>query len=236
MRMRKKKHADERLDRCRQLLAEVPETPLTDTERDFGRTAPLWLEIGAGKGGFACGMTAAHPDICYYAMERVGDCVVLAAERAAATEDMRPDNLRFIIGGADSLPAWFAPGTTDAVFLNFSDPWSKAGHYKRRLTYRRYLAVYFTLLKDGGTLRFKTDNEGLFRFTLDELAVLGLTPDVVTDDLHHSPYDEGNIRTEYETHFAEEGLPIHMLSVTKPAGFVPLYEEARPAKRQENAL
>ncbi|MCQ2413571.1 MAG: tRNA (guanosine(46)-N7)-methyltransferase TrmB [Clostridia bacterium] len=234
--MRKKKNGEERLNRCRALLAEKPETPIDSAERDFGKTAPVWLEIGAGKGGFAIGMTERNPDVCYYAMERVSDCVVLAAERAKECADKRPDNLRFIVGNADDLLSWFAPASVERVFLNFSDPWSKKGYRKRRLTYRKYLAVYFTLLKDGGVLRFKTDNVGLFDFSLEEIAAMGLTPDVVTRDLHHSEYNEGNVRTEYEENFASQGMNIHMLEVRKPAGYVPHYEEEKKASAKEETL
>ena len=107
------------------------------------------------------------------------------------------------------------------IFLNFSDPWSKKGYAKRRLTHSRYLSVYFNLLKDGGKLRFKTDNVGLFDFSLEEIASLGLTPDIVTRDLHSSSYASDNIMTEYETAFSSQGIKINMLEVTKPDGFSP---------------
>ena len=113
----------------------------------------------------------------------------------------------------------FAPKTLDRVFLNFSDPWSKKGYAKRRLTHRRYLAVYFHLLKDGGVLRFKTDNVGLFDFSLEELEAVGLTPRIVTRDLHNSEYMEGNVVTEYEANFSSQGVSINMLEVVKPEGF-----------------
>ena len=113
------------------------------------------------------------------------------------------------------------PGTVDGIFLNFSDPWSKKGYAKRRLTHRRYLAMYLNLLRDGGKLRFKTDNVGLFDFSLEEIEAIGLTPDIVTRDLHHSEWNEGNIMTEYETNFSEQGMNINMLEITKPTGMNP---------------
>lgn len=229
MRMRKKKNGAARLEKCKQFLAVMPEKPIKNTERDFDRRVPLWLEIGAGKGGFALGMTARHPEIAYYAMERVSDCVVLAAESLSAVSGEHPDNLRFIVGNADDLGAWFAPGAVDAIFLNFSDPWPKKGYAKRRLTYRAYLSLYFTLLRDGGTWQFKTDNTGLFDFTREELTALGLSPVIEERDLHASPYDADNIRTEYESAFAAQGVPICMLRVIKPAGYQPpAFPLARP--------
>lgn len=209
MRMRKKKHADERLALCAEYLCEKPE---------INGSAPVFLEIGAGKGGFACGMTEKHPDVDYYAMEKVTDCVVLAAEKAKAAGR---SNLKFINDTADNLTRLFPEVSVDAMFLNFSDPWSKKGYSKRRLTHRRYLAVYFNLLKDGGTLTFKTDNVGLFDFSLEEIEAMGLRCDVITRDLHASEWQADNVVTEYEANFSAQGMSINMLKITKPVGFMP---------------
>lgn len=220
MRMRKKKHAEERLAACAEYLYTHEGAPLTAPAEVFGRAdAPVYLEIGAGKGGFAVGTVKKMPEVCYFAMERVSDCVVLAAELAA--REGLTDSLRFVIDNADNLLTIFAPGTVDRLFLNFSDPWSKKGYAKRRLTHRRYLAVYMNLLRDGGVLQFKTDNVGLFDFTLEEISAMGLVPTVVTRDLHASEYDEGNVRTEYEEAFSSRGVNINMLRVEKPSGFSP---------------
>lgn len=218
MRMRKKKNADARLASHEGLVLSRPEAPIGRTE---GRE--LFLEIGAGKGGFAIEMAKRSPEADYYAMERVKDCIVIAVEKADA--EARPENLHFIIDGADELPHWFAEGAVDKIFLNFSDPWHKKGYFKRRLTYRKYLALYFSLLREGGELCFKTDNVPLFDFSLEELASVDLVPEIVTRDLHASPYNEGNVMTEYEQAFAAQGLPIHMLRVKKPMGYLPHYTE-----------
>jgi tRNA (guanine-N7-)-methyltransferase len=218
MRMRKKKHSDERLSACSQYLYTHEGEPMADPTVPFGKEgAKVFLEIGAGKGAFACGMAARHADACYYAMERVTDCVVIAAERANAEGGL--PNLKFTIDTADNLIRIFGEGTVDAIFLNFSDPWSKKGYAKRRLTHRRYLSVYMNLLREGGVLRFKTDNVGLFDFSLEEIEAIGLTPNIVTRDLHASEYNEGNIRTEYEENFSSQGIKINMLEVRRPEGF-----------------
>ncbi len=220
MRMRKKKNGDARLSACSEYLLENINEPMGDPASVIGKPgAPFFLEIGAGKGGFACGMTEKHPECAYLAMERVTDCVVLAAELAKATADSRPDNLRFIIETADDLTRILKPDTVDHIFLNFSDPWSKKGYAKRRLTHRRYLAVYLNLLRDGGKITFKTDNVGLFDFTLSEIDAIGIAPDFVTRDLHNSPRAIGNVMTEYERSFSEQGMAINMVELTKPAGF-----------------
>ena len=221
MRMRKKKNSEARLSACERYLFET-ESVMDDPAAAIGMPgSKVYLEIGAGKGGFACKMAERHSDTAYFAMERVTDCVVLCAERAASGEHGELNNLRFVIDTADNLMHIFKPGTIDGIFLNFSDPWSKKGYAKRRLTHRRYLAMYLNLLRDGGKLRFKTDNVGLFDFSLEEIEAIGLTPDILTRDLHHSEWNEGNIMTEYETNFSEQGMNINMLEITKPCGFNP---------------
>ena len=212
MRMRKKKHGEERLALCRDFITD---TPKADPE------AKVWLEIGAGKGGFACGMCEKHPTVSYFAMERVTDCVVLAAEKAKSINEETGalGNLKFIIDTADNLTKLFDEESIDGIFLNFSDPWSKKGYAKRRLTHKRYLAVYMNLLRDGGTLTFKTDNVGLFDFSLEQIAEIGLECDVVTRDLHASEYMKDNVVTEYEANFSSQGVKINMLKVTTPEGF-----------------
>lgn len=228
MRMRKKKHGEERLRACEEFICASPEISGEDK---------VWLEIGAGKGGFACGMTKKNPTVKYFAMERVTDCVVLAAEKAkAAAETGDCENLKFIIDTADNLTLLFPEKSIDAIYLNFSDPWSKKGYAKRRLTHRRYLSVYFNLLKDGGTLTFKTDNVGLFDFSLEEIEAMGLKPDALTRDLHASEYMEGNVVTEYEAAFSAEGIKINMVRVTKPCGFMPEIPEDLTAESRRKGI
>ena len=222
MRMRKKKNGEARLKSCAEFLL-PPCEPMADPAWNIGMPgARVLLEIGAGKGGFAVKMAERHSDAAYFAMEKVTDCVVLAAEKAKArAAEGGADNLRFIIDTADNLTKIFENNTVDGIFLNFSDPWSKKGYAKRRLTHRRYLSVYFNLLRDGGTLTFKTDNVGLFDFTLLEIAEMGLEPCFVTRDLHNSSRAAENIMTEYETAFSEKGMAINMVEVKKPNGFLP---------------
>ena len=221
MRMRKKKHSEERLAACGEYLF-TTDGVMSDPASAMGMEGgKVFLEIGAGKGGFACAMAERHSDAAYFAMERVTDCVVLCVEKAKSGEFGELKNLRFVIDTADNLMHIFAPGSVDAIFLNFSDPWSKKGYAKRRLTHRRYLAMYMNLLRDGGKLRFKTDNVGLFDFSLEEIEAMGLTPAILTRDLHASQWNEGNIMTEYEKSFSEQGMNINMLELVKPDGFNP---------------
>ena len=231
MRMRKKKHSEERLNACGEYLFTTDKV-MTDPAAEIGmKGGKVFLEIGAGKGGFACAMAERHSDAAYFAMERVTDCVVLCVEKAKSGEFGELNNLRFVIDTADNLLKLFAPGSVDSIFLNFSDPWSKKGYAKRRLTHRRYLAMYMNLLRDGGTLCFKTDNVGLFDFSLEEIEAMGLSLSAMTRDLHASEWAEGNIMTEYERNFSEQGMKINMLRIVKPDGFNP---EISPEFLSEN--
>ena len=221
MRMRKKKNSESRLLACEKYLLKTDETLINPHHAMGEKYDKVFLEIGAGKGGFACAMADRHNDTAYFAMERVTDCVVLAAERAASGEHGELNNLRFLIDTADNLMHIFPRESVDGIFLNFSDPWSKKGYVKRRLTHRRYLAMYMNLLRDGGVLRFKTDNVGLFDFSLEEIEAMGLIPTIVTRDLHSSKWNDDNIMTEYERNFSEQGMKINMLEIRKPEGFNP---------------
>ncbi len=222
MRMRKKKNSQSRLAECKKYLFDKPAEVLSDPAEAMSMPgAPVFLEIGAGKGGFACKMAERHSDTAYFAMEKVTDCVVLAAEKANGGEFGKLDNLRFVIDTADNLLKLFAPGSIDGIFLNFSDPWPKKGYAKRRLTHKKYLALYLNLLKEGASIRFKTDNAGLFDFSLEQIEEMGLKCDIVTRDLHASEWNADNIMTEYEKNFSEQGMKINMLVLTRPVGTPP---------------
>lgn len=210
MRMRKKKNGAARIAACGELLIEDTSKLKGDPEYAFEEKRPLYIEIGCGKGNFACGIAAAHPEANFIAMEKVPDVACLALEKAKSRAEERPtpDNLRFIIGDAKNLSEWFPDSCADGLYLNFSDPWPKAGHAKRRLTYRAFLELYRKLLKDGGALVLKTDNVGLFDFSLEEFEACGLDIVWQTRDLHNSEYNEGNVMTEYEANFSSKGFSI----------------------------
>ncbi len=204
MRMRKKKHGAERILACADLLF---------TKREDLPALPIALEIGCGKGAFITQLAQRNPDVFYLAVEKFSDVAMLAMEKAKA---MGLTNVRFFIGDAVRLTELLQPGDASCIYLNFSDPWPKKGHAKRRLTYRSFLAIYQQLLSEGGSVIFKTDNRGLFDFSLEEMEQFGYTLTDVTYDLHHSPYNEGNIRTEYENNFSEKGFPIHRVVAYPP--------------------
>ena len=210
MRMRKKKHGAERILACAELLIQDPSVLKEDAAAPFtDKSRKLCLEIGCGKGNFAVGMAKLHHDCNFIAMEKVPDVCCAALEKAMATKDERPDNLRFIIGNADDIVEWFPEHSLDAIYLNFSDPWPKAGHAKRRLTHKNYLERYKKLLCADGRLVFKTDNVGLFDFSLESFAEFGCEIEWMTRDLHNSDRAEGNVMTEYEKNFSEKGFTIN---------------------------
>ena len=170
---------------------------------------PLALEIGCGKGQFINGMAELHPEKAFLGLELQRDVAYYAARKAADAE--RP-NCKIICANAANLEAWFAPGEIRELYLNFSDPWPKARHARRRLTYRSFLALYGRLLGPGGHLHFKTDNRALFDFSLDEFAACGLTVETVCYDLHGSDLPN-EVWTEYETKFSAKGTPINFAEV-----------------------
>ncbi len=209
MRMRKKKHGAERIAACSELLIETPIPAATDPQSYFSENKPICLEIGCGKGDFAVGMSEKYPEYNWIAMERVADVACLALEKAMRRKDDRPDNLRFVIGDARNAAEWFPEGSIDCIYLNFSDPWPKKGYAKRRLTHAGFLALYRKILKKGGHLKLKTDNEGLFDFSLEQFAECDLTLLWETRDLHASEKAADNIMTEYERNFSEKGQNIY---------------------------
>lgn len=209
MRMRKKKHGAERIQACSELLIEAPELLKEGFDSIFEESRPVHMEIGCGKGNFASGMARAYPDVNFVAMEKVPDVCCIALEKAKASAETREnDNLRFIIGDAKILAENVKPHTVDCIYLNFSDPWPKSKHAKRRLTHSSFLEIYKTILKEDGILKLKTDNVGLFDFSLEEFEAFGMDIVWQTRDLHASDKISDNIMTEYEKNFSEKGMKI----------------------------
>lgn len=174
----------------------------------FGNDHPLRIEVGMGKGQFIIAMALANPDINYIGIE-LYDSVLLRAIQKLESQENKPENLRFLCMNANEIPEVFAFGEIDRIYLNFSDPWPKDRHAKRRLTSRQFLQRYEQVLRPGDFVEFKTDNVGLFDFSLEEIKEHGWILDAHTYDLHHTPeLCEGNIMTEYEAKFSSMGNPI----------------------------
>ena len=171
----------------------------------FGNTNPIEIEVGMGKGRFIMELAAAHPDINYIGIERYSSVLLRGLEKRAGLE---LDNIFFMCIDAKDMADIFAPGEVSRIYLNFSDPWPKDRHAKRRLTSPAFMSVYDKILAPDGVVEFKTDNVGLFDYSLEAIPQAGWEIVASTRDLHHSPMAEGNVMTEYETKFSALGNPI----------------------------
>ena len=173
----------------------------------FGNDRPIHIEIGMGKGKFIMGMAQAHPDINYIGIEKYSTVLLRAIQKM---EENELPNVVFIRMDAEDICEVFDKEEIDKIYLNFSDPWPKDRHAKRRLTSRQFLERYTDILKDDGYVEFKTDNRGLFDFSVEEVKESPkweLT--TVTYDLHNdADLVEGNVMTEYEEKFSSQGNPI----------------------------
>lgn len=171
----------------------------------FGNDNPINIEIGMGKGRFIMDMAKLNPDINYIGIEKFSSVLVRAVEKQ--NEEQLP-NLFFIRMDAENIENVFDKGEVDYIYLNFSDPWPKDRHAKRRLTSVQFLARYVNILAKDGGVTFKTDNRPLFDFSLEQVEEAGWVLDNKTYDLHNSEYASGNVMTEYEKRFSEMGNPI----------------------------
>lgn len=196
----------------REMIAEneyvihAPEKKKGEWQSVFQASAPIRLEIGMGKGRFLMAQAALHPEYNYLGIEKYSSVLLRALQKM---EEKPLENLRFIRMDAEYITDVFAEGEIDRIYLNFSDPWPKDRHAKRRLPSRQFLERYDAILKKDGIIEFKTDNRGLFDFAVEEIAGSGWKIDALTYDLHHDPQMlEGNIMTEYEERFSAQGNPI----------------------------
>lgn len=174
----------------------------------------IFIEIGMGKGQFITTLAKENPDIYYLGMEQYSSVLYRALQKM---EEDPISNLSFLCYPAEELPEIFAPGEIDQIYLNFSDPWPKDRHAKRRLTSSRFLDRYSQILKSKGLIEFKTDNVDLFRFSLEEIENHSDFKLIAqTFDLHHNEeMNKGNIMTEYEEKFSSKGNPICKLIAQK---------------------
>lgn len=206
MRMRRKKNLDTRLEQVSALNMLTPAEHKGSWRALFGKdeNAQLHLEIGCGKGDFIVGNALKNPDICYVAVEREPNVILLAMEKAQAAG---VENVRFIDADAATLADVFEKDEVDRIYLNFSDPWPPKKRHKRRLTHENYLKVYDQFLKKDGEIHQKTDNTGLFEFSLCSFSQFGYVLYDITFDLHATEFE--NIMTEYERNFTEKGMNIY---------------------------
>lgn len=175
----------------------------------FQNNHPIHIEIGMGKGRFLTELARQNPEVNYIGIERYDSVLIRALEKREETEDLH--NLFYLCEDAKNVTEIFGNGEIDRIYLNFSDPWPKDRHAKRRLTSKEFFARYHEILASDGEVMFKTDNRILFDFSLEQVPEAGWQLKDVTFDLHHSEFADGNIMTEYEEKFSSLGNPIFRL-------------------------
>ena len=209
MRMRKKKNLIPRMEACGDWLITDPFAMKGHWRELMPQASELRVELGCGKGRFTAGTAAAEPEILLIAVEKVPDAMVMAMERA---RDAGLQNVRFIDADAALLPDMFAPGEVDRIYINFCDPWPKSNQKKRRLTHGNFLKQYRKVLKEGGQIHFKTDNDKLFAWSLEEIPQFGFVLSEVTTDLHAD--GPVGVMTDYEAKFYDLGKNINRCVAT----------------------
>ena len=187
-------------------VIQQPEEKKGHWNQVFGNDNPIRIEVGMGKGKFIMELAQKNPHINYLGIERYSSVLLRGLEKRA---ELELSNIYFMCIDAKDLAEIFAPGEVDRIYLNFSDPWPKDRHAKRRLTSEAFMAVYDQVLADEGTVEFKTDNRGLFEYSLESIPAAGWRILCSTFDLHHEEeMVKDNVMTEYETKFAGQGKPI----------------------------
>ncbi len=237
MRMRKKKNGEKRIENLSALYIKNDGQKI-DTDSIFDSDKPLRIEIGCGKGDFITGISQSEPDFNYIAIEKIADVIMSAAEKYATSRGLgslgsnggwnasdgknydgvqwdipmsERGNVRFICGDAKEILSRIDDSTVDSIYTNFSDPWPKKGYVSRRLTHPDFLKEYSRILKAGGMLKLKTDNEVFFDYSVESLTESVFEITEMTRDIESSSLALGNVETEYERNFKSQGIKIKAL-------------------------
>jgi len=216
LRHRKVKNLKERIEATSCFLIENPKSHKGKWREYFSyqnsceKKERLYMELGCGKGKFINMRAAADLEANFIGIEGLDAVMIRGLERASETDIA---NLRFIMEYVIDIRDFFDDNELDGIYLNFSDPWPKPRHTKRRFTYGETLLRYGQILKPGGFVAFKTDNEELFEFTLEEIERMGLTIEELSRDLHASSYTAKDFTTEYEEKFRSKGKNINYVLI-----------------------
>lgn len=205
MRVRNKPQALSYLAKYPQYVIATPEQYKGKWQTVFEKEQPLHIEVGSGKGRFINEMAKQNPHINYIGIEMNKNVLVNALDHLIESD---VPNLKLLLVDGRNLTEYFDDGEVDQLYLNFSDPWPKTKHEKRRLTYKTFLETYEHILRNEGEIHFKTDNRGLFEYSLSSFSKYGMILEKVWLDLHNSDF-EGNIMTEYEEKFSSLGQVIY---------------------------
>ncbi|WP_129045185.1 tRNA (guanosine(46)-N7)-methyltransferase TrmB [Companilactobacillus metriopterae] len=209
MRLRNKPWAKDMINDNLDLISVHPEKMAGKWQSKFDKEQPLFIEVGSGKGRFITELAKRNPQNNYIAIEVQEGAIALLLKKQV--ENKIP-NLQLLLANGANLDEMFAEDEVSGVYLNFSDPWPKTRHEKRRLTYKSFLSQYETVLKKDGILQFKTDNQGLFEYSLLSMNNYGMVFDDISLDLHNDEEkNAANIETEYEEKFSKKGFRINYL-------------------------
>lgn len=211
MRLRNVKGSREKIDASEFTFSE-PENNKGSWNEIFGNNNPIHVEIGMGKGKFIMELAQKNPDINYIGIEKYSSVLVRAIDKR---QEVEMNNLFLIRMDAENIEEVFAHGEINQIYLNFSDPWPKDRHAKRRLTSKEFLQRYNKVLHKDGKIIFKTDNKELFDFSLEQVPLAGWNLINKTYDLHNSEFVEGNVMTEYESKFVAEGKKINRMVICR---------------------
>lgn len=209
MRLRKVKGAAETIVAHPNIVVQNEKELKGNWQSVFEKEQPLYIEVGMGKGQFVIGMAQKNPHLNFIGIEKFDSVMVRALEKVIEAGEL--PNLKLLKIDADELTEIFEENEVAGVYLNFSDPWPKPRHAKRRLTHENFLKLYQTIMKEDGAIRFKTDNRLLFEYSLASLSQYGMILQDVALDLHKREDLEWNVMTEYEQKFSAKGQPIYRL-------------------------
>lgn len=209
MRLRNKPWAKDMINDNLDLISIQPENMPGKWQSRFEKEQPLFIEVGSGKGRFITELAKRNPQNNYIGMEVQEGAIALLLKKQV---ELKLPNLQLLLANGADLSEYFAEDEISGIYLNFSDPWPKTRHEKRRLTYKSFLKQYQYILKDEGNLRFKTDNQGLFEYSLISMNNYGMKFDEISLDLHNDEaLNQNNIETEYEEKFSKKGFRINYL-------------------------
>ncbi|WP_020617662.1 tRNA (guanosine(46)-N7)-methyltransferase TrmB [Paenibacillus daejeonensis] len=239
MRLRGRKGIRENLEAQPELVVLEAQSYKGRWREFFGNDNPIYIELGMGKGRFISQMSGLNPQYNYIGVDMYDELLRRASEKARAVWEEKgeetPPNLALLRANIEEIETMFEPGEVQRIYLNFSDPWPKSKHARRRLTHPRFLAKYAALLNEHGEIHFKTDSRSLFEFSLNSFSESELLMRNISLDLHKDGIREDLVLTEYESKFIEKGQPIYRLESLVGSTALKSYRAERDAAAQEKA-
>jgi tRNA (guanine-N7-)-methyltransferase len=237
MRLRGRKGIREDIERQQELVILNAKDFKGKWSEVFGNGRPIHAELGMGKGRFISEMSLKYPDINFIGIDMYDELIRKSSEKARAARGIESEiesieNLRLLLFNIEHLEEAFAEGELERIYLNFSDPWPKKKHARRRLTHQGFVEKYIEILNDRGQIHLKTDSQSLFEFSLNTFADMGLRMRNITLNLHADGIHPDHVMTEYETKFADKGMNIHRCEVV--TGSLALAEHLAALKKQQS--